>query len=649
MRVLGILLIVLLAYACSLKSIRRNVSSLDVSVPDESEIIDRAYRCLHKLEYLNSFEVDFKKDESAIQEAFTTCLSEYLQIKTVSPVGYEEKAVLFLSTIFENLNFPYKIYKVPSLIPGQDHKFNIVATLPKDGGTTYDYAKDHKVPGVILTHHMDVVPVNKEQWHRVDLPFSGSVEDGPDGEKRKYVWGRGALDMKGIGVAHLITMMLYKKTQPNRKVDIHFLGLGDEEQNGSGAIGTLKLMGKGKELYALSKSKILLNEGGGGLEDQPSKGVNLQAISVEQKGGSWMKLSRKKPMRLLKSLNKLKLLNVSKKKQRKYRIDKRIKCDVVEVDGPEPKVNVVASEVTVKLRCLKEKKDLDDVAKIVKDVIEKDTKGVKFKVTQEDDLISININTSSSSHGSITLNQSAIDYLAQSLYRLRLYKLKNRKTPRLFKHKRTKATKTFIKKLEPHNKQLKFFNKFSWIPFVKRLILKQVEGEFGTEGIFRTNCTLTNFIFKLGRADAYLDCRLLHTAFIYKNMDNHAEKFIKHLLRKKFLERDLKIDLLSGWNYTSSSINSKDYKAIIKVLQAQDPKAIVTPYLNPAGSDSAWFRNPKVLGIVDVESIPSYGVFPGNFTIELLGTIHGSDERFPVDQMSKTVESYYKILQGLDY
>ena len=49
---------------------------------------------------------------------------------------------------------------------------------------------------------MDVVPVSREFWS-VD-PFAGLIKDG-------YVWGRGALDMKGHGIIQLMTFIAIKR------------------------------------------------------------------------------------------------------------------------------------------------------------------------------------------------------------------------------------------------------------------------------------------------------------------------------------------------------------------------------------------------------------------------------------------------------
>ena len=75
---------------------------------------------------------------------------------------------------------------------------------------------------------------NREFWD-VD-PFEGVIKDG-------CIWGRGALDMKGMGVLGLMVMLLFKRhgIQPSR--DLIFLAVADEEallrvRTGCGRLGT---------------------------------------------------------------------------------------------------------------------------------------------------------------------------------------------------------------------------------------------------------------------------------------------------------------------------------------------------------------------------------------------------------------------------
>ncbi|MDQ6871697.1 MAG: M20/M25/M40 family metallo-hydrolase, partial [Gemmatimonadota bacterium] len=55
---------------------------------------------------------------------------------------------------------------------------------------------------VILLAHMDVVGVERARWS-VD-PFAGEIRDG-------YLYGRGAIDDKGMLAANLMTMLLIRR------------------------------------------------------------------------------------------------------------------------------------------------------------------------------------------------------------------------------------------------------------------------------------------------------------------------------------------------------------------------------------------------------------------------------------------------------
>jgi acetylornithine deacetylase/succinyl-diaminopimelate desuccinylase-like protein len=77
---------------------------------------------------------------------------------------------------------------------------------------------------------MDVVPVDKARWS-VD-PFSGVVRDG-------YMYGRGAIDDKGMLAANLAVFIGLKRTNAHLNRDVIFLATADEEGSGDASIRTL--------------------------------------------------------------------------------------------------------------------------------------------------------------------------------------------------------------------------------------------------------------------------------------------------------------------------------------------------------------------------------------------------------------------------
>jgi len=206
------------------------------------------------------------------KERLSTHLSEAIQIKTVSKMEMSDEdrePFLEMHTWIEK-TYPFISKSLERTI------INNYSLLYKWGGT------DSRLKPVLLNAHMDVVPVDEKtrsDW-RVD-PFGGERRDG-------YIWGRGALDMKGILVALLESteMLLKDGYQPKRSI---YLTFGHDEEI-SGFQGSLKIMeylkSKGVKLAAV------LDEGGmltSGLVTDPNNAVAM--IGIAEKGYLSMKLT----------------------------------------------------------------------------------------------------------------------------------------------------------------------------------------------------------------------------------------------------------------------------------------------------------------------------------------------------------------------
>lgn len=105
---------------------------------------------------------------------------------------------------------------------------------------------------VMLMAHMDVVGVEREKWS-VD-PFAGEIRDG-------YLYGRGAIDDKGMLAANLMAMLLMKRTVVDAGIeldrDVIFLATSDEETGGVDGIKWVV-----KEHFGLIDAEFAINEGG---------------------------------------------------------------------------------------------------------------------------------------------------------------------------------------------------------------------------------------------------------------------------------------------------------------------------------------------------------------------------------------------------
>ena len=159
-------------------------------------------------------------------------LQDYLRIETVNPPGNEIKGATFFKTIFEKDSIPSQVFE-PS--PGRG---NILATLKGDGS---------KRP-VLLLSHMDVVPVERDRWE-VD-PFSGTIREG-------YLYGRGTLDNKSMGIVEMMVLLILKREKAPLKRDILFFATADEETGGKWGVEWAI-----DQVPSLKESEFALNEGG---------------------------------------------------------------------------------------------------------------------------------------------------------------------------------------------------------------------------------------------------------------------------------------------------------------------------------------------------------------------------------------------------
>src|SRR4030042_28380 len=103
-------------------------------------------------------------------------LSEYVRIDTWNPPGDCRGAAELLCGTLRKSGLS------PVTFGAKPEKPNVLCHV---GGT--------EEPGLLLIHHMDVVPARAEEW--TVPPFSAKVLDG-------FMYGRGTLDTKGLGAAH---------------------------------------------------------------------------------------------------------------------------------------------------------------------------------------------------------------------------------------------------------------------------------------------------------------------------------------------------------------------------------------------------------------------------------------------------------------
>ena len=194
----------------------------------------------------------------ADQDQVVSRLQAYLQIDTINPPGNESRGVDYLADLLDQAGIDYK---TAESAPGRG---NIWARL--EGGDK---------PALILLHHIDVVPANADYWHFP--PLSGDI-------KNNYIYGRGAIDTKGLGIAQLEAFLALKSSGQPLNRDVIYMATADEEAGGFYGAGWL--LENHPEIF--EGVGYLINEGGSGtmLNDTPAFN-----IEVTQKVPLWLRLT----------------------------------------------------------------------------------------------------------------------------------------------------------------------------------------------------------------------------------------------------------------------------------------------------------------------------------------------------------------------
>jgi len=175
-------------------------------------------------------------DWTAVASETVVHLQRMIRIDTVNPPGNELAVAQYLAGVFEAERIETHLFE-PA--PG---RAAVVARLSGDGTRR----------PVIIMAHMDVVGVERANW-TVD-PFGGETAGG-------YLYGRGAIDDKGMLAANLETMLLLKRhvvdVGASLTRDVIFVANSDEEAGGEFGMGWL--VNHHRELI---DAEFVLNEGG---------------------------------------------------------------------------------------------------------------------------------------------------------------------------------------------------------------------------------------------------------------------------------------------------------------------------------------------------------------------------------------------------
>lgn len=194
-------------------------------------------------------------DLDTIQDRPVELLQRLLRFDTSNPPGNERECIDWIRELLEGIGCEVRI------LASEAERPNLIARLAGRG----------VCPPLLLQGHVDVVAA-RGQWRHE--PFAGELHDG-------YVWGRGALDMKGGVAMMLAAFMRAKASRTPPPGDVILCLMADEEAGSD--LGAEFLVREHPELFA--DVRYAIGEFGGFTMDVA--GRRFYPIMVAEKQVCW--------------------------------------------------------------------------------------------------------------------------------------------------------------------------------------------------------------------------------------------------------------------------------------------------------------------------------------------------------------------------
>jgi acetylornithine deacetylase/succinyl-diaminopimelate desuccinylase-like protein len=160
-------------------------------------------------------------------------LRHYVSIDTSNPPGNELPAAQWLAQI----------------LASNGVHAEIIESAPRRASVYARIKGKRPSEGLLLLHHIDVVPANPSDWSQP--PFAANIV-------LNQIYGRGTLDMKGIGICELRAFLDVANSGRTPERDLVFLAVADEESGSS--LGMRWIIEHRPDV--LAGIRYALNEGG---------------------------------------------------------------------------------------------------------------------------------------------------------------------------------------------------------------------------------------------------------------------------------------------------------------------------------------------------------------------------------------------------
>lgn len=177
---------------------------------------------------------------------------QYIRFDTSNPPGNEMPAAQWLA----------------GLIRAAGLEAEVIESAPGRGNVYARIEGKRDGSGLLLLHHIDVAPAREAEWSHP--PFEGVI-------RLDHLYGRGALDMKSVGIVFLRAFLDVAASGRQPEHDLVFLAVADEEAGGTWGMKWLLE----HRPHVVEGVRYALNEGG--ITEMSAERVTYYGIEVGSK------------------------------------------------------------------------------------------------------------------------------------------------------------------------------------------------------------------------------------------------------------------------------------------------------------------------------------------------------------------------------
>lgn len=192
-------------------------------------------------------------------------LSEYIQKQSVT--GNEKEAGAFFAQVAKEHGLYVEIFT------DEIDKYNFAASL---------YPLSLKKPNIILLTHIDVVDAQDLSLNTYP-PFSGAIAEG-------FVWGRGSIDNKGMGIMQLVALSKYVEIAKHTDLPFNITIVAVSSEETGGEKGAMIIA---NQFLDYLNPVVVYGEGGSGFDGLLSKNPkkHVYGICLAAKRTLWLELT----------------------------------------------------------------------------------------------------------------------------------------------------------------------------------------------------------------------------------------------------------------------------------------------------------------------------------------------------------------------